>query len=146
MLAMEAHISDLVRTLLARRSVESDSDIGAFLAPDYVAHTHSPMLLDGMDRALARLFAAIAANERIAVYADFDCDGIPGAAILSDFFKKIGYENVEVYLPHRDREGYGFHTDAIAQLAQRDVKLIITVDVGTTAIPRSSATRLTIVC
>jgi single-stranded-DNA-specific exonuclease len=68
------------------------------------------------------------------VYADFDCDGIPGAALLSDFFQKIGYENFEVYLPHRDREGYGFHREAITQLAERGVKLIITVDVGTNAV------------
>jgi single-stranded-DNA-specific exonuclease len=131
---MEIELSELVRTLLAKRGVESAAGIAAFLNPDYDLHTHSPMLLDGMDRALERLFAAIEKNERIAIYADFDCDGIPGAALLSDFFKKIGYENFEVYLPHRDREGYGFHTEAIAALAARDAKLIITVDVGTTAI------------
>ncbi len=87
-----------------------------------------------MEKATARIFQAIERGERIAVYADFDCDGIPGAAILSDFFRKITYANVEVYLPHRDREGYGFHTDAIAALAERGVRLIITVDVGTTAV------------
>ena len=126
-------ISDLVRTLLVKRGVESDADITAFLNPDYELHTHSPFLLQGMDTAVVRLLSAVEKNERIAVYADFDCDGIPGAAILSDFFRKIGYENFEVYLPHRDREGYGFHTDAIGQLAARKVKLIITVDVGTVA-------------
>src|SRR3989344_370655 len=87
-----------------------------------------------MDVVVVRLLSAMEKNERIAVYADFDCDGIPGAAALSDFFRKIGYENFEVYLPHRDREGYGFHTEAIDELAKREVKLIITVDVGTTAI------------
>ena len=86
-----------------------------------------------MKKATSRVLDAIEKNERIAVYADFDCDGIPGASILSDLFTKIGYENFEVYLPHRDREGYGFHVEAIAQLAKRDVKLIITVDVGTVA-------------
>src|SRR3989344_1218493 len=77
---------------------------------------------------------AIAQNERIAVYADFDCDGIPGAALLSDFFEKIGYANFEIYIPHRDREGYGFHKDAIRELAKEGVSLIITIDVGTTAV------------
>jgi single-stranded-DNA-specific exonuclease len=131
---MEAELSGLVRDLLSRRGIESASDIAAFLNPDYELHTHDPFLLHGMDTAVARIFAAIEAGERIAVYADFDCDGIPGAAVLSDLFKKIGYENVEVYLPHRDREGYGFHTEAISALAARAVKLIITVDVGTTAV------------
>ena len=127
-------ISELVRTLLSKRGVESEHDVAAFLNPDYELHTHDPFLLAGMDSAVARLLRAIEKGERIAVYADFDCDGIPGAALLSDFFKKIGYENFEVYLPHRDKEGYGFHTEAIAALAARDVKLIMTVDVGTTAV------------
>ncbi|MDB5238337.1 MAG: recJ [Candidatus Kaiserbacteria bacterium] len=127
-------VSELVLDLLKKRGVIEQADINAFLAPDYAVHTHAPELFHDMDVAVARLFSAIEHNERIAVYADFDCDGIPGAAVLSDFFAKIEYENVEVYLPHRDREGYGFHTAAIAQLAARDVKLIITVDVGTAAI------------
>jgi single-stranded-DNA-specific exonuclease len=127
-------VSELVRSLLSKRGVESEHDILAFLSPDYDLHTHDPFLLNGMDVAVDRLLKAIEKNERIAVYADFDCDGIPGAAILSDLFNKIEYANFEVYLPHRDREGYGFHFDAIDALASREVKLIITVDVGTTAI------------
>jgi len=127
-------ISELMRTLLAKRGVENEADVAAFLNPDYELHTHDPFLLQGMDVAVGRLLSAVEKNERIAVYADFDCDGIPGAALLSDFFNKIEYTNFEVYLPHRDREGYGFHTEAIAALAARNVKLIITVDVGTTAV------------
>ncbi|MFA7310164.1 MAG: single-stranded-DNA-specific exonuclease RecJ [Candidatus Paceibacterota bacterium] len=127
-------LSDLVRSLLSKRGIESDEHIRAFLQPDYALHTHAPELLAGMAIAAERILGAIARNERVAIYADFDCDGIPGAAVLSDFFAKIGYANTEVYLPHRDREGYGFHEDAIAALAARDVKLIITVDVGTTAL------------
>ena len=124
-------ISELVRTLLAKRGVENEADVAAFLNPDYELHTHDPFLLQGMDVAVGRLLSAIENNEHIAVYADFDCDGIPGAALLSDFFNKIGYENFEVYLPHRDREGYGFHTEAISTLAERGAKLIITGDGGT---------------
>lgn len=127
-------VSELVRSLLARRGVVDPADISAFLSPDYSAHTHAPELLADMSIAVNRLLEAIDRQERIAVYADFDCDGIPGAAVLSDFFAKIKYDNVEVYLPHRDREGYGFHTTAIDALAVRGVKLIITVDVGTVAI------------
>ena len=127
-------MSPLIRSLLEKRGITEPADIHAFLNPNYELHTHSPFLLEGMDRAVARVLSAITRGERIAVYADFDCDGIPGAALLSDFFAKIKYGNVEMYLPHRDREGYGFHIEAIEELAARDVKLIITVDVGTTAI------------
>ena len=126
-------ISELVRTLLSKRGIEKDEDIQAFLSPDYVAHTHSPFLLAGMDIAVARILSAIEKGERIAVYADFDCDGIPGAAVLHDLFRKTNYDHVEIYIPHRDREGYGFHEEAIKTLAEREVKLIITVDVGTKA-------------
>jgi len=127
-------MSDLVRTLLHKRGIIGAEEQGRFLNPDYERDTHDPFLLEGMDRAVARILAAIAQNERIAVYGDFDCDGIPGAAVLFDTFRKIGYENMEVYISHRDREGYGFHAAAVDELSKRDVALIITVDVGTTAL------------
>jgi single-stranded-DNA-specific exonuclease len=127
-------ISELVRSLLSKRGIENESDIAAFLNPDYVSHLHDPRLFSGMEVAVERTLRAIHGGERIAMYADYDCDGIPGAALLLDLFTKIGYANVEVYLPHRDREGYGFHKDAIEALAARGAKLIITIDVGTTAV------------
>lgn len=125
-------LSDLVMTLLEKRGVTEPDAVAAFLQPDY-ASLHSPFLLQKMEEAVVRTLEATERNERIAVYADFDCDGIPGAALLSDVFSKIKYENVEVYIPHRDREGYGFHESAVEELAMRGVKLIITVDVGTGA-------------
>lgn len=126
-------VSDLVKSLLTKRGFTSEPDIQAFLSPDYTAHTHSPFLLADMDIAVLRVFEAMDAGERIAIYSDFDCDGIPGAAVLSDLFTKLGYTNFEVYIPHRDREGYGYHTPAIDTLKSRDVKLVITVDLGTKA-------------
>lgn len=126
-------VSSLVSDLLTKRGITDPEAIAAFLQPDY-ASLHAPELLLGMDRATKRTLEAMEKGERIAIYADFDCDGIPGGALLADTFAKIGYDNVEVYLPHRDREGYGFHQSAIAELAGRGVKLIITVDVGTTAV------------
>ena len=131
---MPAEVSEFVRALLVKRGITEPHAIAEFLAPDYMLHTHAAQLFAGMGIAVARVLLAMERNERIAIYADFDCDGIPGAALLSDLFQKLEYENFEVYLPHRDREGYGFHTEAIQQLAERGVKLIITVDVGTTAI------------
>ncbi len=127
-------MSDLVARLLSRRGITIPQDIETFLTPNYERDIHHHSLLEGIERAVARVFSAMQSNERIAVYADFDCDGIPGAAILYDFFKKIQYTNVEVYIPHRDREGYGIHEDALKQLKERGVSLIITVDVGTVAI------------
>jgi single-stranded-DNA-specific exonuclease len=127
-------MSDLVARLLQKRGVILPEDIERFLTPNYERDTHSHSLLEGIERAVTRVFSAMQNDERIAIYADFDCDGIPGASILHDFFQKIGYTNIEVYIPHRDREGYGIHTDALRQLKERGVSLIITVDVGTVAI------------
>lgn len=133
MKTVELDLSDAVRSLLKSRGVETESDIRAFLSPDYEAHTHAPELIEDIARATDRVIHAVENGERIAVYADFDCDGIPGASVLADFFKKIGHDNVRVYIPHRDREGYGFHEAAISELARDGVSLIITVDVGTNA-------------
>lgn len=123
----------IVRTLLERRGIAEPSEQERFLNPDFARDTHDPFLLADMEVAIARVCEAVRAKERIAIYADFDCDGIPGAAVLFETFKKIGHENIEVYIPHRDREGYGFHTGAIDSLKERGVSLIITVDVGTVA-------------
>lgn len=127
-------LSDLVRSLLERRGMKDPHEFTAFLLPDYDLHTHDAFLMPGMTEAVERVLRAIESRERIAIYADFDCDGIPGAALLNDLFAKIGYENIDTYIPHRDKEGYGFHKEAIASLAAAGTQLIITVDVGTTAV------------
>lgn len=131
---MQAELSPLVRSLLEKRGITAEADRAAFLNPDYDLHTHDPMLLSGMPEAVERIFGALSARERIAIYGDFDCDGIPGTALLSDLFRKIGHGNIEVYIPHRDTEGYGVHEDALDALASRGVTLVITVDVGTNAV------------
>ncbi|MDO8576644.1 MAG: single-stranded-DNA-specific exonuclease RecJ, partial [bacterium] len=68
-------VSDFVRGLLMKRGIADEASVASFLKPDYSAHTHSPMLLLGMDVAVARVLKAMSAGERVAVYADFDCDG-----------------------------------------------------------------------
>ncbi|MBI4132998.1 single-stranded-DNA-specific exonuclease RecJ [Candidatus Uhrbacteria bacterium] len=125
-------IAQLIDELLTARGIGKE-ERDHFLEPDYARDTHDPFLLADMDRAVDRMLAAIEKGERIAIYADFDCDGIPAAVVLHDTFQKIGYTNFEVYIPHRHNEGYGFHTQAIDALASRGVSLIVTVDVGTVA-------------
>lgn len=124
---------DLIRSLMHARGVTNDDDIQRFVRPDFVRDTHDPFLFADMSRAVERIIAARATDEKIAVYADFDCDGIPGAALMSDFFHKIGHPNLEVYIPHRHDEGHGFHVDAVRTLHKKGVTLIITVDVGISA-------------
>jgi len=127
MLLME--LSDLLKTLLDKRGI---SDIESFLNPDY-GSLHDPMLLPDMGKALSRFFVALEKGEHIAIYTDFDCDGVGAATVFSDFLEKIGYHNAEIYMPHRDNEGYGFHEQAIRELHARSASLIITADVGIAA-------------
>jgi len=112
-------ISELLKTLLDKRGI---SDTESFLNPNYEDHCHDPLLLPDMKKALQRFFTALERNEHIAIYTDFDCDGVAGAAVFSDFLEKIGYREAEVYMPHRDNEGYGFHEQAIRELQARGTR------------------------
>ncbi len=123
--------SPLVGRLLRNRGIESQEAAERFLAPDYDAHMNDPFLMHDMEKAVERIHAAIQQKEKIVVYADYDCDGIPGAVILNDFFAKIGCENYSIYIPDRHDEGYGLNKEAIEQFTKDGVKLIITIDLGT---------------
>ncbi len=136
-LPKEAHTAlsayePLLRSLLWHRNIRSTEEAEVFLNPSYDAHLHDPFLLPDMERAVERILGAMKQKERIAIYSDYDCDGIPGGVVLHDFFRAVGYENFENYIPHRHKEGYGLNNGAIEELAERGAKLLITVDCGIT--------------
>lgn len=126
-----AHYDDLTAALLARRGVVTKEDAEKFLNPSYDLHLHDPLLMTDMRKASERLARAIIAEEKIVVWSDYDCDGIPGAVLLHDFLKKCA-ANFENYIPHRHLEGYGVNIAGIEKLARAGAKLIITVDSGIT--------------
>ncbi len=123
---------NLVEHLLFHRGVESPEDTDKFLSPDYEKHTHNPFLMKDMEKAVEQILLAIENKERIAIFSDYDADGIPGAVVLHDLFKKIGYANFENYIPDRHGEGFGLNGKAIEELAERGAKLLITIDCGIT--------------
>lgn len=125
--------SDLLRILLEKRGI-IDEKVDIFLNPNYERDLHDPFLMKDMESACVRLFEALENNEKIVIYADYDSDGIPGAVILTDLFKKINYKNYEVYIPGRNNEGYGLNMDAVKEFSQNNTKLLITVDLGITAV------------
>ena len=92
-----------------------------------------PFLLPDMKEAVLRIIKAEQRNEKVAVYGDYDVDGITGTSILVLFFRRIGL-NVSYYIPKRLTEGYGVNGDAIKTLADSGVNLIVTVDTGITAV------------
>jgi len=125
---------ELLRTLLEKRGITGEADVEIFLNPSYERDFCDPFLMRDMKKACVRIFEAIEKEEKIIIYADYDCDGIPGAVILNDLFKLLGYKNYEVYIPHRHNEGYGLNLEAIKQFVKSEVKLLITVDLGITAV------------
>ncbi len=126
-------MSELLETLLEKRGVKPE-EIENFLNPSYERDLHDPFLMRDMEKSCVRIFEAMEAKEKILIYADYDCDGIPGAVILNDLFNKVGYKNFSVYIPQRNSEGYGLNKDAIKKMAQDEVKLLITIDLGITAV------------
>jgi single-stranded-DNA-specific exonuclease len=122
----------LTLALLRKRGIP-DEEIPDFLNPSYEKHIGNPFDIHGVPKAVERILKAIQNKEKICVYSDYDCDGIPGGVLLREFFDGIGYP-VEIYVPHRHNEGYGVHIHAVDLLKERGVTLIITVDLAITNI------------
>lgn len=122
--------STVFRQLLHNRGLSTTSEAEAFLYPER-AGLNDPFLMAGMDQAVERVMAALRGEELIAVYGDFDADGLTAAALLMQLLRSPELQGrVISYLPHRSREGYGLNPQAVAHLAQQGVRLLITVDCG----------------
>jgi len=124
---------ELLEILLKNRGIKKE-DWEKFLNPSYDKHSYDPFLMKDMDKACVRIFEAVEAKEKIVIYSDYDCDGIPASVIMSDFFNKIGYKNFSIYIPDRYDEGYGLHIDAVENFIKDKVNLLITFDLGITAV------------
>ena len=124
--------SPLTRQLLYGRGIVSAEEAEKFLAPHYENHSHDPFLMKNMEKAVERILKAVKDDERIAIFSDYDADGIPGAVVLHDFFKRIGHLNFENYIPDRHGEGFGLNGRAVEELAKAGAKLLITIDCGIT--------------
>ncbi|MBQ3532330.1 MAG: single-stranded-DNA-specific exonuclease RecJ [Oscillospiraceae bacterium] len=127
-----AGYSWLVSSVLASRGIASAEEAAAFLERDR-SLSHSPFLMKDMDRAVERISRAIADDERIAVFGDYDVDGITATCILMDYLASRGADCLH-YIPRRIEDGYGLGKDAILSLHRRGVNLIVTVDCGITGV------------
>jgi single-stranded-DNA-specific exonuclease len=121
---------NLIEQLLHNRGIKSKEEKEIFLQPDFVKHQHDPFLLPDMGKTVNRILEAIEKNEKIGIWSDYDADGIPGGALLHDFFKLIGFKNFINYIPCRHMEGYGLSEEGIEKMKEEKVKLLITVDCG----------------
>ena len=120
--------SPLAAQLLHNRGVRDVETAEAFLARDERL-LHDPALLPDMDRAVARIRAALDAGEAIGVFGDFDADGVTGTALLAEGLEQLG-ASVIPYLPHRTAEGHGLSSQAVHALHEQGASLIVTVDCG----------------
>ncbi len=127
---IQAGYPPLVATVLCARGMESPEQAAAFLASGRDL-LHDPMEMKDMDRAVARIRQALDRHETIAIYGDYDVDGITSTVLLTDFLRREG-GTVIPYIPDRLSEGYGLNHDAVTTLSAQGVSLIITVDCGIT--------------
>lgn len=131
-LADSLNISNILAMLLIKRDVTTFFEAKKYFRPDLDA-LYDPYLMDGMDEASKRVIEAITNNQKVCVFGDYDVDGTCSAALMYLFLKELG-GSVEVYIPKRLTEGYGLSKDSIDKLSERNVKLMISVDCGITAV------------
>lgn len=121
-------MSPVLAQVLYNRGFRDPQTASAFLYAK-TDETTNPFTLKGVSEAVFRIRQAIKAGEKIAVYGDFDADGVTSTALMVEALRTLGGD-VEPYIPHRVDEGYGLNSPALLALAQRGVKLVITVDCG----------------
>ena len=125
-------VHPLLAQLLYNRGISEISQIELFLNADSRLEA-DPFLLPDMHQAVSRTYQALLTGEEIAIYGDFDADGITATALLVQGLSALGGKVIP-YIPHRYREGYGLQVAALEKLRKRGISLIITVDTGITAI------------
>lgn len=128
--------SEFLKELLFHRGIRTSEEAEEFLNPVFEKN-HDPFLMKGMDEVVQRIYTAIQKNQKVVIFSDYDADGIPGAVVLYDFFKKIGFNNFENYIPHRVMEGFGLNDESVDEFFKKGTGLIITVDCGIADIEES---------
>ena len=121
----------LMRRLLARRGVHNTEEARRYLGSP--GELTDPRLMPNLDIAVGRLADACRSGETVAVFGDFDVDGVTSTTILTEGLRELGAKPVP-YIPDRFREGYGPNVNAVRQLADRGASLLVTADCGTSSV------------
>ncbi len=138
-MAQRFGMSDILARILIGRGVTIDT-VEDFLSPSLRTSMPDPMQLKDMDKAIARLVQAVEAGETIGVFGDYDVDGATSSALLHGYFSELNIP-VEVYIPDRQKEGYGPNIEAFRSLQAKGCQLIVTVDCGAVAFDTLSAAK-----
>lgn len=127
-------VEPLVERVLASRGLSDAAISRDFLNPS-LGQLHNPSLMPDLDRAAGRLLEAVGGGEPVAIYGDYDVDGITATAILFHTLRAIRPDaDIRTYVPHRMDEGYGLNSEALVGLARAGAKVIVSVDCGITAV------------
>ena len=120
----------IVGRLLWNRNLRTQEKIDEFLNPDYATDLHDPFLFNDMEKAVKIIFDCLRENKKIVVHGDYDADGVCASVVIISALKKMGCTNIEVFLPHREIDGYGLNNNTVEYLHDRGTSLIITCDCG----------------
>ena len=123
-------IDAITAILLSSRGITDEDNIESFFSDDFVSV--DPFTLPDMDLAVERIGFAIDNGEKIAIFGDFDADGVTSTALLYSYLKSVG-ASVIYYVPDRMKEGYGLNKEAVKRFKEQHIDLIITVDNGISA-------------
>lgn len=123
--------SKLTLQLLWDRNLKTQKEIDEFFNPDYNEDLHDPFLLKDIKKALKRIEQAGEKKEKVAIFADYDADGICGAVLLTEIFAAINI-HPEIYIPDRNKEGYGLSLEAVERAVKKGITLALTIDCGVT--------------
>jgi single-stranded-DNA-specific exonuclease len=131
-LASEASIPPSIAAFLLRRGVETVPEVDMHFNAS-LAMLEDPFSMSDMEKAVDRLVKAVSGRERIGIFGDYDADGVTASALLYLFFRECGLD-ARVYIPHREKEGYGLNRQGIDFLKSEGCTLLVTVDSGITAV------------
>jgi single-stranded-DNA-specific exonuclease len=138
-LARAARLPQVLAELLVARGITRPDEAFAFLNPE-AAHLHDPLLMLGMEAAVARLERAIAAREPVLLYGDYDVDGTTAVVLLKTAIEMLGGV-ARFHVPHRLNEGYGLQSSVLEAAYAEGVRLVITVDTGMRAFAEAETAR-----
>ncbi|WP_249870996.1 single-stranded-DNA-specific exonuclease RecJ [Oceanobacillus saliphilus] len=132
-------LSPTVKKLLQLRGITNVEEARQFLSPD-IKNLHSPLKIDSIEIAAERVHKAIASNEKILVFGDYDADGVSSTTVLMKALEEIG-AICDYYIPNRFKEGYGPNEAAFKAAAENGYTLIITVDTGIASVHEAEVAR-----
>jgi len=127
-----SYSESIILQLLASRGIVGNDEVEKFFKFDYDADIGNPFLFSQMEKAVNRIINAKEKNEKIAIFGDYDADGVTASALMFETFSQLGFTRVITYIPDRQIEGYGMNREALNFLKKEKVNLIVTVDCGIT--------------